>query len=638
MITITEAELIRGTKTLLEDAALTIYPGHRVGLVGANGTGKSSLLSLILGQLSLDKGEINLPASWRIASVAQHAPALETPAIEYVIDGDVEYRQLEAELVLAEQKNDGNAIATLHGKIDAIGGYQIRSRAGILLAGLGFNEDEQHRPVKSFSGGWRMRLNLAQALLCRSELLLLDEPTNHLDLDTMYWLEGWIKSYQGTLILISHDRDFIDGVVDEIVHVENHKLNYYKGNYSAFERIRAERMAQQQVAYDKQQKDRAHMQSFIDRFRSKASKAKQAQSRLKALERMTELLPSKADSQFYMEFKAPEALPNPLVTMEHVAVGYDDKQILSKVHLNLVPGARIGLLGRNGAGKSTLIKLLAEELTPMSGLYQPNPGLNIGYFAQHQIEFLRLDDTPLEHLSRLAPNSREQELRDFLGGFGFNGDMALSKVRPFSGGEKARLVLALLVWQRPNLLLLDEPTNHLDLEMRHALTMALQTFEGAMVIVSHDRHLLRLTCSDYYLVDKGEVNTFNGDLDDYHQWLLDAAKAANQVVSQAKADGAPIVDKKLQKRLEAELRQKLSPLKKKQTKLETEQEKASDRLAELEQMLADTSLYEADNKAKLTQILTERTSLTQQLEESEMDWLELQEQIEQIEQETMQAS
>lgn len=638
MITITEAELIRGTKTLLEDAALTIYPGHRVGLVGANGSGKSSLLSLILGQLSLDKGEINLPASWRIASVAQHAPALETPAIEYVIDGDVEYRQLEAELALAEQKNDGNAIATLHGKIDAIGGYQIRSRAGILLAGLGFNEDEQHRPVKSFSGGWRMRLNLAQALLCRSELLLLDEPTNHLDLDTMYWLEGWIKSYQGTLILISHDRDFIDGVVDEIVHVENHKLNYYKGNYSAFERIRAERMAQQQVAYDKQQKDRAHMQSFIDRFRSKASKAKQAQSRLKALERMTELLPSKADSQFYMEFKAPEALPNPLVTMEHVAVGYDDKQILSKVHLNLVPGARIGLLGRNGAGKSTLIKLLAEELTPMSGLYQPNPGLNIGYFAQHQIEFLRLDDTPLEHLSRLAPNSREQELRDFLGGFGFNGDMALSKVRPFSGGEKARLVLALLVWQRPNLLLLDEPTNHLDLEMRHALTMALQTFEGAMVIVSHDRHLLRLTCSDYYLVDKGEVNTFNGDLDDYHQWLLDAAKAANQVVSQAKADGAPIVDKKLQKRLEAELRQKLSPLKKKQTKLETEQEKASDRLAELEQMLADTSLYEADNKAKLTQVLTERTSLTQQLEESEMDWLELQEQIEQIEQETMQAS
>ncbi|WP_025820841.1 ABC transporter ATP-binding protein [Shewanella marina] len=638
MITITEAELIRGTKTLLEDAALTIYPGHRVGLVGANGSGKSSLLSLILGQLSLDKGEINLPASWRIASVAQHAPALETPAIEYVIDGDVEYRQLEAELALAEQKNDGNAIATLHGKIDAIGGYQIRSRAGILLAGLGFNEDEQHRPVKSFSGGWRMRLNLAQALLCRSELLLLDEPTNHLDLDTMYWLEGWIKSYQGTLILISHDRDFIDGVVDEIVHVENHKLNYYKGNYSAFERIRAERMAQQQVAYDKQQKDRAHMQSFIDRFRSKASKAKQAQSRLKALERMTELLPSKADSQFYMEFKAPEALPNPLVTMEHVAVGYDDKQILSKVHLNLVPGARIGLLGRNGAGKSTLIKLLAEELTPMSGLYQPNPGLNIGYFAQHQIEFLRLDDTPLEHLSRLAPNSREQELRDFLGGFGFNGDMALSKVRPFSGGEKARLVLALLVWQRPNLLLLDEPTNHLDLEMRHALTMALQTFEGAMVIVSHDRHLLRLTCSDYYLVDKGEVNTFNGDLDDYHQWLLDAAKAANQVVSQAKADGAPIVDKKLQKRLEAELRQKLSPLKKKQTKLETEQEKASDRLAELEQMLADTSLYDADNKAKLTQVLTERTSLTQQLEESEMDWLELQEQIEQIEQETMQAS
>ncbi|HAY93383.1 ATP-binding cassette domain-containing protein, partial [Shewanella sp.] len=315
------------------------------------------------------------------------------------------------------------------------------------------------------------------------DLLLLDEPTNHLDLDTMYWLEGWIKSYQGTLILISHDRDFIDEIVDEIVHVENQKLNFYKGNYSAFERIRAERMSQQQVAFERQQKERAHMQSFVDRFRYKASKAKQAQSRLKALERMTELLPSQADSPFYMEFRAPEALPNPLIKMEQVAIGYSDKPILSKVHLNLVPGARIGLLGRNGAGKSTLIKLLSGQLSPMTGLYEPNPGVNIGYFAQHQIEFLRLDDTPMQHLVRLAPNAREQELRNFLGGFGFNGDMALSPVRPFSGGEKARLVLALLVWQRPNLLLLDEPTNHLDLEMRHALTMALQTFEGAMVVV-----------------------------------------------------------------------------------------------------------------------------------------------------------
>jgi len=634
MISINQAQLIRGSKTLLDETSLTIYPGHKVGLVGANGTGKSSLLALILGHLSLDKGEFSLPSGWQIATVAQETPALDVSALEYVIDGDSEYRQLEALLHQAQEENDGNAIALLHGKIDAIGGYAIHSRAGSLLAGLGFSEADQSNPVKSFSGGWRMRLNLAQALLCRSDLLLLDEPTNHLDLDTMYWLEGWIKSYQGTLILISHDRDFIDEIVDEIVHVENQKLNFYKGNYSAFERIRAERMSQQQVAFERQQKERAHMQSFVDRFRYKASKAKQAQSRLKALERMTELLPSQADSPFYMEFRAPEALPNPLIKMEQVAIGYSDKPILSKVHLNLVPGARIGLLGRNGAGKSTLIKLLSGQLSPMTGLYEPNPGVNIGYFAQHQIEFLRLDDTPMQHLVRLAPNAREQELRNFLGGFGFNGDMALSPVRPFSGGEKARLVLALLVWQRPNLLLLDEPTNHLDLEMRHALTMALQTFEGAMVVVSHDRHLLRLTCSDYYLVDQGEVRAFDGDLDDYHQWLLDAAKA-NSNQNSTSDEIKPAADKKQQKRLEAEIRQKVSPLKRKQTKLETEQQKLSERLAELEHLLADSELYDQDNKAKLTSVLTERTSLTQTLEDSEMQWLELQEEIDAMELEVM---
>ncbi|MEN8618182.1 ABC transporter ATP-binding protein [Shewanella baltica] len=634
MISINQAQLIRGSKTLLDETSLTIYPGHKVGLVGANGTGKSSLLALILGHLSLDKGEFSLPSGWQIATVAQETPALDVSALEYVIDGDSEYRQLEVLLHKAQEDNDGNAIALLHGKIDAIGGYAIHSRAGSLLAGLGFSEADQSNPVKSFSGGWRMRLNLAQALLCRSDLLLLDEPTNHLDLDTMYWLEGWIKSYQGTLILISHDRDFIDEIVDEIVHVENQKLNFYKGNYSAFERIRAERMSQQQVAFERQQKERAHMQSFVDRFRYKASKAKQAQSRLKALERMTELLPSQADSPFYMEFRAPEALPNPLIKMEQVAIGYSDKPILSKVHLNLVPGARIGLLGRNGAGKSTLIKLLSGQLSPMTGLYEPNPGVNIGYFAQHQIEFLRLDDTPMQHLVRLAPNAREQELRNFLGGFGFNGDMALSPVRPFSGGEKARLVLALLVWQRPNLLLLDEPTNHLDLEMRHALTMALQTFEGAMVVVSHDRHLLRLTCSDYYLVDQGEVRAFDGDLDDYHQWLLDAAKA-NSNQNSTSDEIKPAADKKQQKRLEAEIRQKVSPLKRKQTKLETEQQKLSERLAELEHLLADSELYDQDNKAKLTSVLTERTSLTQTLEDSEMQWLELQEEIDAMELEVM---
>ncbi|MEZ9593378.1 ABC transporter ATP-binding protein [Shewanella sp. 10N.261.52.F9] len=630
MITITQAQLVRGSKTLLDETSLTVYPGHKVGLVGANGSGKSSLLALILGKISLDKGDFSMPSGWQLATVAQETPALEVSAIEYVIDGDAEYRELETQLHAAQEADDGHKIALLHGKIDAIGGYAIHSRAASLLAGLGFSEQEQSNPVKSFSGGWRMRLNLAQALLCRSDLLLLDEPTNHLDLDTMYWLEGWIKAYQGTLILISHDRDFIDGIVDEIVHVENTKLNYYKGNYTSFERVRAERMAQQQVAFERQQKERAHMQSFVDRFRYKASKAKQAQSRLKALERMAELLPSQADSPFHMAFREPAALPNPLVTMEQVSIGYGETEILKKVHLNLVPGARIGLLGRNGAGKSTLVKLLSGELSPMQGKYETNPGLNIGYFAQHQLEFLSLDDSPLQHMVRLAPTTTEQELRNFLGGYGFNGDMALAPVRPFSGGEKARLVLALLVWQRPNLLLLDEPTNHLDLEMRHALTMALQTFEGAMIIVSHDRHLLRLSCSDYYLVDQGEVKSFEGDLDDYHQWLLDAAKNAGK--EEAVETSTPIQDKKLQKRLEAELRQKLSPLKKVQTKLEKDQKKANDRLKELEEMLADTSLYDADNKAKLTQVLSERTTLTQGLEESEMEWLEIQEEIENIEQ------
>ncbi|MFQ6372586.1 ABC transporter ATP-binding protein [Shewanella sp. YIC-542] len=629
MITISHAQLIRGSKVLLDDASVTLYPGHKVGLVGANGTGKSSLLALIMGKLHLDKGDISVPDQWRIATVAQETPALDMPALEYVLDGDREFRTLENQLKLAEQQNNGNAIAELHGQLDAIGAYSIRARAGSLLAGLGFSESQQSQPVKSFSGGWRMRLNLAQALLCRSELLLLDEPTNHLDLDTMFWLEGWLKSYQGTLVLISHDRDFVDAIVQEIIHVENQKLNFYRGNYTAFEGVRAERMAQQQVAYERQQRERAHMQSYVDRFRYKASKARQAQSRLKALEKMTSLLPAAADNPFQMAFRAPSALPNPLVMMENVAIGYGDSTILNSVHMNLVPGARIGLLGRNGAGKSTFIKLLAGQLEPQRGKYQPNPGLNIGYFAQHQVEYLRLDDTPLQHLQRLAPDNREQELRDFLGGFGFQGDMALSPVRPFSGGEKARLVLALLVWQRPNLLLLDEPTNHLDLDMRHALTVALQDFEGAMVVVSHDRHLLRLTCDDYYLVDSGKVEHFPGDLEDYHQWLLDAAKAAKP---QMAAESKPQQDKKLQKRLEAELRQKLSPLKKQQSKLEDQQQDVTERLAELENLLADTTLYEEQRKQQLTTVLAERTALNQQLEQSEMDWLELQEQIDTIEQ------
>ncbi len=629
MISISEARLIRGNKTLLDETSLTVYPGHRVGLVGANGCGKSSLLALIQGKLQLDKGEFSLPPGWRIACVAQETPASEQRALDYALDGDQEYRQLETELSQAQADNDGNKIAEIHGKLDAVGGYSIRARAGALLAGLGFSQRQQGNPVRSFSGGWRMRLNLAQALLCRSDLLLLDEPTNHLDLDTTYWLESWIKNYQGTLILISHDRDFIDAVVDEIVHVEQQKLNYYKGNYTSFERVRAARMAQREAAYERQQKARAHMRAFVDRFRYKASKARQAQSRLKALEKMTELMPSHADSPFEMSFRSPDALPNPLVAMEKVQAGYDKTPVLSSVKMNLVPGARIGLLGRNGAGKSTLIKLLSGQLSPISGQYHPNPGLKIGYFAQHQVELLSPDDSALTHLRRLSPDAKELELRNFLGGFGFHGDTALEPVRPFSGGEKARLVLALLVRRRPNLLLLDEPTNHLDLDMRHALTVALQTFEGAMVIVSHDRHLLRLTCNDYYLVDDGQVRPFNGDLDDYHKWLLETNKAETKAAAPKTSDA--VIDKKQQKRKRAELRNKLSPLKKQQSRLEKQQEQINRRLSELEDRLADTRLYDEENKTELKAVIDERTQLTQDTDESEMRWLALQEQIEEIE-------
>ncbi|GLP95779.1 ABC transporter ATP-binding protein [Paraferrimonas sedimenticola] len=625
MITLNQAQLIRGTRVLLEDANFTIYPGHKVGLVGANGAGKSSLFALLKGEIALDKGECSVPAGWRLASVAQETPELEKSALEYVIDGDVEYRQLEAELAEAQEAHEGEKIALLHGKLDAIGGYSIRARAAELLAGLGFSQDKQSHRVSQFSGGWRMRLNLAQALLCRSELLLLDEPTNHLDLDTLYWLESWLKQYQGTLVLISHDRDFLDNIVTEVIHIERQSCETYAGNYSRFERTRAERMAQQTAQYEKQQKQKAHMQAYVDRFRYKASKARQAQSRLKALEKMADLAPAQANNPFKMQFLKPDALPNPLVTMEKLQVGYDQTPILNEVKLNLVAGTRIGLLGRNGAGKSTLIKLLSGELTPMAGDYQTSQGLSIGYFAQHQLEALSLDDSPIAHLARLAPNHTEQQLRDYLGSFGFSGDKAFSPVRPFSGGEKARLVLSLLVWQKPNLLLMDEPTNHLDLDMRHALTMALQAFEGAMILVSHDRHLLSACCSEYYLVDAGQVQPFNGDLDDYHQWLLDQQRALNE----PKTD-KPKTDRKAQKRAEAELRQKLSPLTKQLAKLEKQQASLQQELADIDEQLANSDLYEAANKDKLTDLLKSQGELKGRLEDSEMEWFDVQQQVEDI--------
>ncbi|AHG19937.1 ABC transporter ATP-binding protein [Chania multitudinisentens RB-25] len=631
MIVFSSLQIRRGTRVLLDNATATVNPGQKVGLVGKNGCGKSTLLALLKGEIAADSGSYTFPGNWALAWVNQETPALDIPAIEYVIDGDREFRQFESELQLANEKNDGHAIATLHGKLDAIDAWTIRSRAASLLHGLGFSNEQLQTPVRAFSGGWRMRLNLAQALVCRSDLLLLDEPTNHLDLDAVIWLERWLKGYPGTLVLISHDRDFLDPIVDKILHIENQTINEYTGNYSSFERQRVTKLAQQQSLYQSQQEKVAHLQSYIDRFRAKASKAKQAQSRIKMLERMELIAPAHVDNPFSFSFREPENLPNPLLRLEKVSAGYADKVVLQSIKLNLVPGSRIGLLGRNGAGKSTLIKLLAGTLEPLSGEIGLAKGIKLGYFAQHQLEFLRADESPLQHLSRIAPRVLEQQLRDYLGGFGFQGDKVTEITERFSGGEKARLVLALIVWQRPNLLLLDEPTNHLDLDMRQALTEALIDFEGALVVVSHDRHLLRSTTDDLYLVHDGQVEPFAGDLDDYQQWLSDLQK------QQAQQDAAPKQDsgnsaqaRKDQKRREAEFRTQTQPLRKQLVTLEQQMEKLGAELASVEEQLADSALYDISRKADLTECLQKQSQVKNTLEETEIAWLEAQEQLENL--------
>ena len=636
MIKLSNVSLLRGRKVLLEEASAQVFPGHKVALIGSNGCGKSSLFALLRKELSVDAGDCSLPSDWRIVSVAQETPATDRTAIEYVIDGDKHLRNLQQQLANVEQLEDGVAIGQIHGQLDQAGAYDVESRAATILSGLGFTNTQLSSPVSDFSGGWRMRLNLAQALLCPSDLLLLDEPTNHLDLDAVIWLEKWLQRYDGTLLLISHDKAFIDNTVAQIVSVEQQKLVTYTGNYSAYETQRAERIRLQNLEYDKQQQKVAHLNSFITRFKAKASKAKQAQSRIKQLEKMETLMPAHMASPFSFSFAPPVALPNPLVQMEKVQLGYDERIVLQQVKLNLVPGSRIGLLGRNGQGKSTLIKLLAGVHAPKQGIFNTAKGLKIGYFAQHQLETLDANATPLLHLQRLDEKATEQQLRDYLGGFGFNGDEALSLVAPMSGGEKARLVLALIVYQKPNLLLLDEPTNHLDLEMRHALNIALQGFEGAMVLVSHDRFLLSSVCEDFYLVDSGAVEPFSGDLDDYRDWILkqqaaEKARANNDAKEEsAQFDNKPErkVDKKEEKRRAAEFRQKIAPLKKAIEKHEKAMEKCASLLAELETSLADTDLYSDDRKSELMLLLDKQATLTQQLEEEEMAWLDAQEEIE----------
>ncbi|MCT8545588.1 ABC transporter ATP-binding protein [Glaesserella parasuis] len=632
MIFFTDLTLKRGQTILLEQANATIHTGQKVGLIGKNGCGKSSLFALLKNELQAEGGDASYPKNWSIAWVNQETPALDISALDYVIQGDREYTQLTAQLEQANLENNGNLIATLHAQLDTIDAWTIQSRASTLLNGLGFSTEQLQLPVKSFSGGWRMRLNLAQALICRSDLLLLDEPTNHLDLDAVIWLERWLSNYHGTLLLISHDRDFLDPIIDRVLHIEQQKLFDYTGNYSAFEIQRATKLTQQNAAYQQQQQKIAHLQKFIDRFKAKATKAKQAQSRVKALEKMELIAPAYADSPFSFEFREPLSLPNPLLMMEKVSAGYGEITVLQSVKLNLVPGSRIGLLGRNGAGKSTLIKLLAGEIQAQSGHTQLAKGVQLGYFAQHQLDTLRADESALWHLARLAPEKTEQELRNYLGGFAFHGDKVKQTVSSFSGGEKARLVLALIVWQRPNLLLLDEPTNHLDLDMRQALTEALTQYEGSLVIVSHDRHLLRSTVNEFYLVHDGKVEEFNGDLEDYQKWLnelnaqLECAKKADNPTACNNENSA--VNRKEQKRQEAELRQQAAPLRKKLTQLEKELEKLTASLTTLEETLASPEIYDAENKAKLTDILAKQVATKKQLEEVEMEWLEVQEQLE----------
>jgi len=645
LIQFKQLTLARGLKVLIQGASLQLHPGHKVGLTGANGAGKSSLFALLRGEMQLESGDLEMPASWVTAHVAQETPALETPAIEFVLDGDEELRTIENALITAEAEHQGEAIAELHHRLTDIGGYSAKARAAELLNGLGFSQTAMQKPVATFSGGWRVRLNLARALMCRSDLLLLDEPTNHLDLDAVIWLEGWLQSYRGTLLLISHDRDFLDAIVNHIAHIEQQTLTLYRGGYSDFERQRAEKLALQQAMFEKQQRKVSHLQSYIDRFRVQATKARQAQSRIKALERMEMISAAHVDSQFNFEFRAPVAAPDPLLVLDEISVGYAEKPIISNIVLAIRPGERIGLLGKNGAGKSTLIKLLAQELSPLNGKRVEGKDLKIGYFAQHQLEQLRPEESPLQHMLRLeaelkVPATREQELLNFLGGFDFKGEMAKSACEHFSGGEKSRLALALLIWTRPNLLLLDEPTNHLDLEMRHALTLALQDYEGGVILVSHDRALLRATCDQFMLVANGKAEPFEGDLDDYKNWLDVQKKSAQKNIeinsenqsleTQQNASKTTLKtnDRAQQKVLRQARINERRPFLKEIAQLEQYLATLNQEKLVIDTRLNEPDLYEKTDKTELHQLLKKQAEFSQKIEDIEMRWLECHEKLE----------
>lgn len=623
----------RGPRELLSGVDAQIGPGQKVGLTGANGSGKSSLFAMILGELQVDQGDFSYPNKWIVGHVAQESPSQERSALDFVLDGDVEWRNLTNRLQVAETEEDGHLISELHEKMHVISGYQAPSRAAQLLYGLGFSAVGQTTPVNQFSGGWRMRLNLAQALMCRSDMLLLDEPTNHLDLDAVIWLEQWLCNYEGTLLLISHDREFLDSVVNRVLHIENGGAKIYGGNYSTFENTRAAQLAGQQALYQKQQRELAHIRSYVNRFRAQATKARQAQSRLKALERMELIAPAHVDSPFEFSLFEPERLPEPLLTITGVDAGYGEVSVLKGLKMTLRPGDRLGLLGANGAGKSTLIKLLAGVIQPLTGVREPSKETKIGYFAQHQLEQLDAVDSPLHQLQQLDPRAREQVLRNYLGGYGFSKDQVESSVANFSGGEKSRLVLAMLVYQKPNLLLLDEPTNHLDLEMRQALANAIQNFTGAIVLVSHDRHLLRVTCNQFLLVDNRAATEYAGDLEDYAIWLKARSKQAVDVSSPTKVVVAPKVptgteSNKARKKREAQQRQTSQPLRNKIKRLEGELTILKQSLINTDEQLADNSLYADSAKEQLAETLQVKSSIQKNIENAEWSWLSASEELE----------
>jgi ATP-binding cassette subfamily F protein 3 len=629
MLALTNISLRRGRRVLIENASFQIHAGQRMGVIGANGCGKSSLFAMLLGELEPDDGELALDPRDEIAHVAQESPHGSGSAVDYVMDGDRELRTVQAAIAEGEAAADKPDLHLLYERMEAIDGFTAESRASRLLHGLGFVAEEYAKPVKEFSGGWRMRLNLARALMCRSDILLLDEPTNHLDLPAILWLERWLKRYEGILLVVSHDRDFLDQVCTRVAHIENQAISLFTGNYSQFETLRAEQLAQQQAMYVRQQKEIKHIQSYVDRFRYKASKARQAQSRIKMLERMQQIAPAHVDSPFRFHFMEPKKQPQHLLGLVDATVGYGEDVILDNINLSLSAGDRIGLLGVNGAGKSTLVKALSTGSTLLKGERILSKDTQIGYFAQHQLELLRPEQSPIDHLRGYAANDREQDHRNYLGRFGFSGERIFEPVAPFSGGEKARLVLALMIRQGPNLLLLDEPTNHLDLEMRQALSVALIEYTGALVVISHDRHLLRSVCDELLIVHDGIVDRFNRSLDDYPTWLREQEEKAEQAAVKWQEGPAKSVNKKQQRQEQAQWRQRLKPLRDKVRDVETELAAQRSRLTELEERLADESIYaDASRKDEVAQLVRDQAAARTAIGSLEWEWLEASENLE----------